>query len=81
MMSETTRQARRVLTAWKMRDREQIEQELDRAEAFCARPASAVLDEERREVLSSVVRHLRSGKRAGAAVRLLEHLSMEAVCA
>ncbi|HZU27792.1 MAG TPA: hypothetical protein VFA04_19835 [Bryobacteraceae bacterium] len=75
MMSDTTRHARRVLSAWQGRDSAVIEQELSLAQAFCGRAPGGCLDDERRQLLSAVVTHLQGGTAGTAALKLLNHLS------
>jgi len=70
-MSDTVRQARRILTAC-----EQLRQELASAEELCSARPSGELDRERREVLASVVRQLQTGPSA-ASLSLLAHLSRQ----
>lgn len=71
----------RVLTAWRVGDRARLEQEFARAEELCASPATSALDAERRELLGSIVRRLRSGQEGAAVLGLLEHLGRGALCA
>jgi hypothetical protein len=75
MISETTRHARRVLSAWQARDKGRIEPAVTRAAAHCAAETAHPLDAERRELLGTILAHIRTGQPTTAALHLLQHLS------